>query len=297
MRITRHAALRLSERTKLSKVEFKTIIDKFAYVTLHDFEQTLYVLFYDARGDEFFVAVIRNNCVITIICLWQKLHKNVKALATTKKFQKQAQTNFYNRAARSLYPGLQSGLNVYVSFKTQLNKIVVPEEYVHRIDSNGHDVCKPIDIIKCFAEEISRILVREITTANANWIVCITLRRLNGQIVHEQSSRIGKIVDMLPLYGQSHDVHVWVRSKTEDVKLELGKVAVEDSFYPDTITSRFREQFAELLQVVQSNYSFAEQLKFKYAIELQNKRLSWSRMLPVLSHFELREFIYPRHPS
>jgi hypothetical protein len=198
VKISKHASVRLRERTKLKESEFQIILDKVAFVELQVFGQKQYILFYDARGDEFFVAVIGNNCVMSVIHLWQRLHTNVKSLATAQKVQNNAEMLFYMRAARDLHPKLQARLQVYVSFEGANSQVLVQEELVHCIDRAGYEPCKPMMVIECFAEEISRLLVREMASSNSNWIVCVTFRRLNGQIVKKYSSRIGKIVNLLP---------------------------------------------------------------------------------------------------
>lgn len=298
MILSKHARVRILERTKLSAEEVQTILAKSAYVELGLIYTTLYLLVYDARSDQCFVAIVRNDTVVSVMHVWQRLPRNIKISANAPKIQKRTEEYFYLRASLHLVPRLQACFSVFVSIESKISaKVLVPEEFVGNISRTGFNLLKNIQVIECFADEISRIVVREYSECNASWTICVTLRRLRGDIVRKSSCRIGTLIQGLPMFGLTHVVRLSVSSEEECAQFIIGTVSVEKSFSLAEIVSELRHEFLRLRGSIKSNYSLGQQYKFTYTIQLVHDKLSWSHMFPPMSHFDLREYLDPRHPS
>jgi hypothetical protein len=306
VKITHHAMVRVLERTKLTVAEIEVIFDKIAYVNLgvtlfkrNGFMyDTEYLLFYDARGDDYYVAFVREDTVITVICEWQRMPLAIKAAMAVKSNKQKAEFYFYNRAARPLYGTLRPTLDIYVGIRTgSTNQMYVPAEFALRIDREGYQQVSGQDILASVVEDVSRLLVRELENFRPDWTVEVTFRKRRGEVVRTVKQGLRKMVGSLPLYGVWHHARLHVACRGDTAIRELGNIPAHYTINHNAIVAYLEETFERVFDAIEVRVDRTFLPYVRYSIELQNKCLGWTGWIPSITHEQLRHDLDQCHLS
>ena len=296
MQLSKHAKIRIRERTKLSAAELAVMFEKTAYVPLGVEKDTLYVLFYDARSDEYFVARIRGDTVISVLCLWHRLPEQIWKMCGRSKLQ--AESFFYNRAAVHLRDTLRPTLDVYVGIKrATTQEILVPAELAFRIDRTGHEQQSDSEILECAAIDISRLVVRELHRYKPDWCAEVTLRKRKGDVVRTCEKGVRKLIAFMPLEGVMHQATLYVSCRKDVTRVDLGLVPTVYTTERAAVVGYLHETFEKVMDAIETRLPSALLLQVRYRIELHNDQFNWRVSIPDVSHAIVRHELEQNRPS
>jgi hypothetical protein len=297
LELSKHAKQRILERTKLSVAEVEILLERTAYCQLGIVDEVTYVLFYDARGDECFVARIRGSTVVSVLCIWHRLPAQIRRVVGERLLL--AESYFFDRAAEHMRATLRPVLDVYVCIRDGGDKgqIFVPAERAFRIDRIGYEKVSDAELLECAASDISRMVTRELSSYQSPWCAEVTLRKPSGGVVRLCRKSVRRIIRILPLYGVMHDAILHVSCGGDTTAIELGQVPVSCTFDHPALVRHLHERLETIVDTVEIRVAAALLLKVQYRIEVRNNQFNWGDAIPSISHVELRYDLERYHPS
>jgi hypothetical protein len=298
--LTRHAKIRVRERTKLSPEECQLLLDLSAYVYLGcnsgEYGITEYYLFLDPRSYQYFVACVRDAVVVIVMYETMQLPALIRRGLSAKN-KKSAESYFYDRAAYRMQTTFRATLDVYLVIRRSRKNKTLHEIHLRRIDREGFARVKDVEVVDIFRWDIVDALAGKKDLFGPGHRISLELRQINDVAVRTIEYDAKDMCSLLVSDEVLYQTTVKVVSQNDSTLVPFGTVPATHVRGKVATILYFEEKIQEIADLLERRLSWQSLLHVEYQFHSVQVAHALPDRSTSIRHTELSDVFFNHTPK